>query len=165
MYLRMGMWVHMWKRELALRWDGSLPPARFEFEGDRSALWVELDGDRVTLERARRDGDRLVLEEHPPSDHPRIEALRWDSPSTFALGLALEGWPLIRSPQQWDRCHYADAGPPEALASRIVQWEAWNHKHGWVVDTPRIPGLEYPTWDELEARWARARALFEAERS
>jgi GNAT superfamily N-acetyltransferase len=161
MYLRMGVWVHMWKRELGLRLDASMPAPIFDFEGDRATMEVELDGVRVALQRAHRYGDRLVLEERPSSEHPRVEALRLASASTFALALALQGWPLVRSQEDWDDDHYADAGPPEALASRIVQWEAWSHARGWKVDTPRIPGLCYPTWTELEARWARENAEFE----
>lgn len=68
---------------------------------------------------------------------------------------ALRGWPLIRSQRFWDEFHHSDAGPPEALAHKIAIWEAWDRKHGFRVETPKIPGLEYPTWEELEARWAR----------
>lgn len=161
MYMRMGAWVHMWKRDLGLRFDGSVPPPIFEFDGDRATLAVDLDGSRAVLERARRQGDRLVLEELPPSEDPRVEALRWDSRSTFALALALHGWPLVRSQEEWDHGYYADAGPPEALAYRIIQWEAWSRARGWLVNTPRIPGLHYPTWDELQARWARENAELE----
>lgn len=39
----------------------------------------------------------------------------------------------------------------EALAERIVTWEAWAADRGWHIATPRIPGLQYRTWSELEA--------------
>ncbi|HEX4935896.1 MAG TPA: hypothetical protein VFV33_22100, partial [Gemmatimonadaceae bacterium] len=52
----------------------------------------------------------------------------------------------------------ADGGAPEALANKIVQWEAFDRAQGWHVDQPRIPGLAYPTWDDLEARWAAGAA-------
>lgn len=161
MYLRMGAWVHMWKRELALRFDASAPAPIIDFDGDHASLHVALDGTRIMLQQARRAGDRLVLEDPPPSEHPRAEGLRWGSSSTFALALALHGWPLVRSQADWDESCYADAGPPEALACRIMQWEAWSCAHGWLVDTPRIPGLRYPTWEALRARWARERAELE----
>lgn len=153
MYLRMGAWVHVWKRELTLFFDASLPTPIVELQGDRATLHVELDGMRLQLHQARRQGDRLLWEPSP-SEHPEAEDLRWRSSSTFALALALHGWPLVRSQADWDRNHFADAGPPEALASRIMQWEARAHHHGWRVPTPRIPGLRYPSWEELEARWA-----------
>jgi GNAT superfamily N-acetyltransferase len=161
MYLRMGMWVHMWKRELVLRWDVSTPAPILEFDGDRASLSVELDGTRTMLAQASREGERLVLGECPPSDHPEVEELRWSASSTFVLGLAMHGWPMVRSPKDWDRSRIADAGPPEALAYRITLWEAWSHTQGWTVDTPRIPGLDYPTWDEYQARWAREDAEYE----
>jgi hypothetical protein len=161
MYLRMGAWVHMWKRELSLRLDGSVPAPIVDFDGDRATMHIELDGARMTLQRAQRHGNRLVLEDLPPSEHPDAEALRWDAQSTFALALALRGWPLVRSQDDWDRSRHADAGPPEALAYRIIQWEAWTRAHEWAVDTPRIPGLHYPAWHELQAQWARERADFE----
>ncbi len=66
----------------------------------------------------------------------------------------MQGWPLVRSPDAWEHGHWADAGPPEALAYKITIWEAWDRKRGFHVDAPRIPGLEYPTWDEFGARWA-----------
>jgi len=161
MYLRMGAWVHMWKHELSLRLDGSMPAPLVDFDGDHATMSIELDGALIPLHRAQRQGDRLVLDVLPSSDHPCAEALRWDSSSTFALALALQGWPLIRSQADWMRFRSADAGPPEALAYRIIQWEAWSRAHGWAVETPRIPGLHYPTWNELQARWARKRAEFE----
>jgi hypothetical protein len=71
------------------------------------------------------------------------------------MGRPSAGWPLARSQKDWDESYYADAGPPEALAYKIEIWEAWERKNGWRVETPRIPGLAYPTWDELEARWNR----------
>ena len=67
--------------------------------------------------------------------------------STLALGLALHGWPLVRSREDWRRSYFADAGAPESLAYRIaIPWEAWAKSHGWRVETPRIPGFDHPTW-------------------
>ena len=96
----------------------------------------------------------LELEEPPRelAKEQRIGEAYWHATSTLSLALALHGWPLVRSREEWERSYFADAGPPEALAYKITIWEAWDRKHGRVVSTPRIPGLEYPTWDELEAR-------------
>jgi len=66
--------------------------------------------------------------------------------------LALRGWPLLRSDEEWQAQlaqGFSDSGGPEGLAFRIQRYEAWANKHGWRVDTPRIPGLDYPTWDDL----------------
>lgn len=154
-YLRLGLWVHMWKRDLTFRWDPGDPEPLFEREGDAVSLFVELDESRVELARAERDGTRLVLTEREgsPGSDDTIAALAWQAPSTLGLWLALHGWPLIRSAEAWDEYKYADGGPPEALASKIVLWEAWDRAHGWQVETPRIPGLVYSSWEELEAGW------------
>jgi len=154
-YLRLGLWVHMWKRDLMFRWDPDDPPPIIELGSDALTLSVDVGESRVELARAEREGTQLVLKErdcpHDASDP--ITELAWHAPSTMSLWLALHGWPLIRSTEAWEKYHYADGGAPEALASKIVLWEAWDRAHGWQVETPRIPGLEYSTWAELEARW------------
>lgn len=154
-YLRLGLWVHMWKRDLAFRWDPDAPPPIIELGPDAVTLSVEVDQSRVMLARAERAGTRLVLTEHgcSPDTDERIAVLTWQAPSTLSLWLALQGWPLIRSSEAWDKYCYADGGAPEALASKIVVWEAWDRAHGWQVQTPRIPGLTYSSWEELEASW------------
>jgi GNAT superfamily N-acetyltransferase len=43
------------------------------------------------------------------------------------------------------------------LTHRIAVWEAWGRKQGYRVETPKIPGLEYPSWEELTRRWSAAR--------
>ncbi len=155
LYMKMGMWVLMWKRDLEFRWSAMEPAPRIEIGDTHAKLSVELDGAEVVLCTAERDGDSLSLSERLKIDDRRVSALAWDAMSTLSLGLALSGWPLVRSREQWDRCYGADAGPPESLAYRIMIWEAWDQKHGYQVDAPRIANLAYPSWDELEAHWKR----------
>jgi hypothetical protein len=100
----------------------------------------------VVLCRARRVEEQLQLEVVEDTEH--------DARSTFAVVLAMHGWPLVRSADHWEAARWSDLGQPEALAYKISIWEAGDRAHGWVVDTPRIPGLEYPSWAQLEARWA-----------
>lgn len=154
-YMTLGLWVYMWKRELTLVWDRSTPPPRIEVGEHTASLSVPVANARVTLARARRRGDVLEFEEpsHELAKEKRIGGAYWHATSTLALALAVHGWPLVRSREQWEQSYFADAGAPEALAYKIMIWEAWDRKHGRVVATPRIPGLEYPTWDEFEARW------------
>ena len=154
-YLRLGLWVYMWKRDLMFCWAPDDPAPIFELESDAVTLSVDVGQSRVVLARAEREGTRLVLTEREgsPGSADAIAALAWQAPSTLGLWLALQGWPLIRSAEAWDEYQYADGGPPEALASKIVLWEAWDRAHGWQVETPRIPGLTYASWEELEARW------------
>jgi GNAT superfamily N-acetyltransferase len=156
-YLRRGFWVRMWKRDLEFQWRFDAPPAIVQVDNGCASVAVDLEGERVVLAKAERDGDELSFEEASVPADPRIRADVWDASSTLSLALALHGWPLIRSRELWERCHWSDAGPPEALAHRIEVWEAWDRKQGYRVETPKIPGLEYPSWEELTRRWSAAR--------
>jgi GNAT superfamily N-acetyltransferase len=151
LYLRMGLTVHGWKRELDFRSCPGETAPEIVFNVGEAMVAAREPGDRQLVVEGRRDGDRLVLRGAVGPDGP----IAWDVLSTLAVRLALEGWPLIRSREHWERSRGSDLGHPEALAYRITTWEAWARKHGWRVDTPRIPGLEYPSWEMLEARWKR----------
>jgi hypothetical protein len=164
-YVRAGMWVYMWKRDLTFVSDAETPLPRIEIGEREASLSVARPKGEVVLARARRHGDVLELDQ-PARKLERdrgIGEAYWLSTSTLSLSLALAGWPLVRSAEEWQRSCYADAGPPEALARKIGIWEAWDRHHGWRVETPRIPGIAYPTWVELEAKWEAERAHFEAE--
>ena len=157
-YLQLGLWVRMWKRDLCLCWDPTTPPPRIEVGAQTATLSVPLDGEHVVLAQARRRGATIELKEptRALAKDKRLGGAYWHAESTLALAVAQRGWPLVRSPEHWERSHSADAGPPEALAYKITLWEAWARKRGWLVTTPRLPGLEYPTWEEFEARWDAA---------
>lgn len=163
-YLRAGLWIYMWKRELSFSWFPGTPSPRIEVGDTAASLSVARGAETVVLARAHRRGDALDLEEapHELADDRELGQAYWQADSTLSLALALHGWPLIRSAEEWEESHYADGGPPESLAYKIGIWEAWARKRGWRVDTPRILGIPYPTWDELEARWeAESRELDE----
>lgn len=160
-YVGLGMWVHMWKRDLTFRWDPLTPTPRIQVDPDRATLSVAVGDRDVVLAHAHRRDHALRLDETAEaralSDDPQMGEAYWLAWSTLSLALALSGWPLVRSEEAWKRDRHADAGAPESLAYQITIWEAWNRKHGWIVDTPRIAGLEYPSWDDFEARWERER--------
>jgi GNAT superfamily N-acetyltransferase len=166
-YLQLGLWVQTWKRDLRLGWDPGTPPPRLAIGATTASLSVDRDGAPILLAQARRRGDALDSFDAPAPalalallDDARLGHARRQAGSTLALALALHGWPLVRSRDAWERCSQADAGPPEALAYQLTLWEAWARKREWRVETPRIPGLEYPTWDDYEARWKEeSRAL------
>lgn len=153
LYVRAAMWVRMWKRDLSLVLRKDLPRWSV-YEKDEEAhfcLHVEEGRPPLTLITARRDGARLDWSEHRVSVASDSE-IPWIAPGTFALALSLRGWPLITGDDAWERqCQsgFSDGGGPEGLAFKIVRWEAWARHHGWRVDTPRIPGLDYPSWREL----------------
>lgn len=156
-YLRSGLWVRMWKRDLDFVWDPDVPAPAITVADDTAALEVEQQGRTVVLIRASRTADRLVVDMGAPPDAEGLSHLPWDALSTLSVALACRGWPLLRSPEHWEESRFSDGGPPEALAYRITMWEAWCRHQGWNVDTPRIPGLDYPTWEQLEEGWERER--------
>lgn len=155
-YLGIGMWIYMWKRDLTFCWDPATPRPLIDVGDDTASLSVPVGSRSVELARARRRGDALELDEPPRAlqKEERIGGAYWHAVSTLSLAIALRGFPLVRSEEHWKKGYWADAGPPEALAYKITLWEAWYREHGWLVRTSRIPGLAYPTWTELEARWA-----------
>lgn len=142
-YLRTGFWLRSWKRDLAFVRPPRTPPPVVTVGSAEATVAVDVDGHETTLARARRDGPRL-LEHREVSGLPTsLEHLAHDARTTLALAIALEGWPLIRSKLQWERSWTSDLVHPEALASRIQDWEAWTLGRGWRVQTLRIPGLSH----------------------
>ena len=156
-YLREGFMLHGWKRELTFTWDPGDPPLILELQGDTATASLESDHARLVLARAERAAERLVMSDDTLAGiGPSLQDFAWRAPSTLALWLALRGWPLVRSAETWERERHNDFGSPEALAYKIVIWEAWANAHGFRVETPRIPGLCYATWAELQAEWSRS---------
>jgi GNAT superfamily N-acetyltransferase len=154
-YLSAGYWVHGWKRDLTFRWEPDVPRPMLAIAGDYASVSVVAGNDRALIADARRDGEDLTWREGLlPADHPRAELINWEASSMLALWLALHAWPLVRSRELWQKLRHNDFGSPEALAYKIAIWEAWDNAHGFRVHTPRIPGLAYPTWEELEASWS-----------
>ncbi|HKY41296.1 MAG TPA: GNAT family N-acetyltransferase [Polyangiaceae bacterium] len=157
-YLREGFMLHGWKRELTFSWDTGDPPLVMALEEETASASVDSDGARVVLVRAERAGERLVIaDERPAGIEPHLQEVAWCASSTLWLWLALRGWPLVRSPEAWERERHNDFGSPEALAYKIVIWEAWAQDRGYRVETPRIPGLHYASWAELQAEWSGSR--------
>ncbi len=153
-YLHLGMWVHMWKHALRLLWAPDLPAYRVEIDAPRARFLVETeDGFEHWLE-AEAQVERLGWRELPAyralaETKDRPEAW-FDAAGTFALHLALAGWPLVRSEELWRKGRYADFGPPESLAYKIEIFEAVARRDGFVVPTPRIPGIRYRDLDDID---------------
>jgi ribosomal protein S18 acetylase RimI-like enzyme len=148
-YARIGMWVWMWKHNLVFTWQPELPSYRVEMGEAEARFLIRQDGRWHVAVTARNLGDRLGWE--PDGlEHEPIEMLHC-IPGTFALHLALAGWPLIRSEETWERrYHWSDAGEPEGLAYKIEIFEAVDRERDFDVRTPRIPGLQYRDLDEIE---------------
>jgi GNAT superfamily N-acetyltransferase len=148
-YARIGMWVWMWKHNLVFTWQPELPPYHVEIGESEARFLIQQDDRWHIAVTARNLGDRLGWE--PDGlEHEPIEMLHC-IPGTFALHLALAGWPLIRSEETWEhRYHWSDAGQPEGLAYKIEIFEAVDRERGFDVRTPRIPGIQYRNLDEIE---------------
>jgi GNAT superfamily N-acetyltransferase len=148
-YARIGMWVWMWKHNLVFTWQPELPPYRVEIDGSEARFFIQQDGSWRVMVTARNLGERLGWEEAAAVADLPIE-LSHSIPGTFALHLALAGWPLVRSAENWEkRHHWSDAGEPEGLAYKIEIFEAVSRERGFDVRTPRIPGLQYRDLDDI----------------
>lgn len=148
-YARIGMWVRMWKHNLVFTWQPDLPPYQVEI-GDSQARFLIHQEDRWrAVVTARNLGERLGWETGDLGSLPR--EMSHCIPGTFALHLALAGWPLVRSEEAWEHRHYwSDSGEPEGLAYKIEIFEAVFRERGFEIRTPRIPGLKYRDLDEIE---------------
>jgi GNAT superfamily N-acetyltransferase len=150
LYMRLGMWVTGWKRDISLSYRAGYPTWQVEFHGDQATFQV--GEDRVPMIVAVRRGTRLEWNELPALHHDDNRAFCFYTAGTFALALALDGWPLIRTEERWQeqlRQGFSDVGGPEGLALKIRFFEAWARENGWRVTSPRIPGLDYPSHGEL----------------
>ena len=165
-YLRLGLWLSEWRRELTFFWDPSTPDPLVEIGPTSASLRVRAGESDLVLARASRSGDVLVMDDRGESfaervADPRLGRAPWSACSTLCLALASAGWPLVRSQQDWDRAYHVANASPEGLAHQIQIWEAWDRRAGFDVSAPRIPGLSYPTWEELDARWAAEKREFD----
>ncbi len=152
-YVGLGMWVHDWRHELvfAFRHGGSEHRVAVD---DRDATFsLENEGRVELLITAKRDGDRLGWAESPRHAELLASGSREarEAIGTFALALALHGWPLIRSDEAWEQRHgRGDCGDPEGLARKIEIFEAIDRRYGFEVRTPRLPGIAYRDHDDID---------------
>ncbi|MFZ5482331.1 MAG: GNAT family N-acetyltransferase [Myxococcota bacterium] len=136
MYLRRGFWVLNWKHSLAFHRSARLPAIELRVGDDEAACLLE--GAEVV--RAHRLGDRLGWAR--ASVPEALERHRFHAEATFALALALDGWPLVRSDEEWAKSRLEfDVGGPECLARYIRAWEAHACRHGLLNRAPAIPGV------------------------
>lgn len=148
-YARIGMWIWMWKHNLVFTWQPDLPPYRVEIDGSEARFLILQEDQWRVMVTAQNLGERLGWEAADLKDLP-IE-MSHCIPGTFALHLALAGWPLIRSKESWERRYdWSDAGEPEGLAYKIEVFEAVFRERGFEIRAPRIPGLRYRKLEEIE---------------
>jgi GNAT superfamily N-acetyltransferase len=148
-YLSRDFWVYMWKHDIQLVLEPASPRWRFTVDGDAAHFDLVQGHAPRRLWTARRDDALLVLEPRHEEGSVDFE-IEHRALATFAMLLALEGWPLVRSEDHWARrYHWSDVGEPEGLAYKIGVFERVARDHGFVVDTVGISGLEH--WQA----WAR----------
>ncbi|MFJ9419674.1 GNAT family N-acetyltransferase [Streptomyces sp. NPDC101227] len=155
-YLARGMWVGNWKHALTLEWGPDRPRYEVRRREEEFAFRLEYGGVCAPVFVARRDGGRLVLRR--TRWHRRIEreqgrpgeVLLFHGLATFALHLAVAGWPLVRGAEEWERApESCDIGAPEGLAYKIRRFERVARAEGWRVETPSPvvdAGLPTPSW-------------------
>ena len=142
--LRYGMWAWSFKRSLEFVWADHLPPHAITVDDHAARFAVEVDGRTVELISAARDGDRLVWDELPAMTSPELATrVAFCARSTFAVALAVHGWPLLRAGDDLAKVAGADIGGPDVLARRIAIFEYFDRRSGFDVRAPRIPGLPY----------------------
>jgi GNAT superfamily N-acetyltransferase len=159
LYVANRMWVYGWKHELVFVWWPEIPSWRLDLEGDQARL-MTIDRDtgrsRLLIE-ARREGQTLHWQVVDDAAALARSDAAFLAPGTLAVALAVRGWPLIGSADEWSaqrRRGGSDLGGPAELAWKIRVWEALARHSGWQANTPRIPGLDYPSWAGLEREWA-----------
>jgi hypothetical protein len=128
-----------------------LPDYRVDISNGTARFLVCLDGGWEPWFAAEPSAERLVWHNlRTPSSNDSFDEASFLGPGTFALHLALEGWPIIRSTEQWDDpFRHSDCGEIEGLAGKIEVFEAVARKDGHVVRTPRIPGIPYRDLDAI----------------
>lgn len=141
---RYGMWAWSFKRSLDFVWASDLPAHTITIDDHTARFAVEHDAGSVELLVASRDGDLLIWNELPAMASSELGGhVAFHARSTFAVALAVHGWPLLRAGDDLDKAAIADIGGPDVLAHKIAIFEALDRRSGFDVRAPRIPGLSY----------------------
>jgi GNAT superfamily N-acetyltransferase len=141
---RYGMWAWSFKRSLEFVWANHLPLHAITVDDHTARFAVEVDGRTLELLTASRDGDLLVWNELPAMASPELdENLVFYARGTFAVALAVHGWPLLRAGDDLDEVAGYDIGGPAVLARKIAIFDYLDRRSGFDVRAPRIPGLPY----------------------
>lgn len=143
-YAHLGLWVRGWKHSLVFVRRDDLWPYRVEIDGVTAKYNVFCEGTWTPLLEAENRGAVLGWTELPAyaALRERFHHAHILAPGTFALHLALAGWPLVRAAELWERRYdWSDLGMPEGLAYKITAFEEIARARGYDVRTPRIPGV------------------------
>jgi GNAT superfamily N-acetyltransferase len=149
-YLKLGFWLHNWKRSLDFIWDREL--SYFSYNGDSHSACLKIRRKNTwnNLYLAVREGEYIRIVFNPDKLADLKERESKEGLTTLSLILALNGLPLHQNAEEAHGTNIGDAGRPACFARRLQIFEAWEQKHGMNVSTPKIPGLAYPPWDVLQ---------------
>lgn len=140
---RYGMWAWSFKRSIDFVW-ATLPSHTIIVDDLTARFAVEHDARTIELITASRDGELLIWNESPAMTSSDLDRMvQSHARSTFAVALAVHGWPLLRAGDDIDEAAVYDLGGPDVLAYKIGIFEALDRRSGFDVRTPRIPGLPY----------------------
>jgi GNAT superfamily N-acetyltransferase len=141
--LRYGMWAWSFKRSIDFVW-ADLPSHTITIDDRAARFAVENDTRNIELLTAARDGDVLIWNESREMTSDELSGVvQSHARSTFAVALAVHGWPLLRADEDIHDAAPYDAGGPSVLAYKIGMFEAVDRASGFDVRTPRIPSLPY----------------------
>jgi GNAT superfamily N-acetyltransferase len=141
--LRYRMWAWTFKRSINFVW-ADLPAHTIAIDDHFARFAVEHGARRIELLTATRNGDALIWNESREMTSGDLsDIVHFHARSTFAVALALHGWPLLRPGDDLDDAAVYDAGGPDVLAYKIGMFEAMDRRSGFDVRTPRLPGLPY----------------------
>lgn len=136
-FLSRGFWASNWKRYLSLVLLSRLPEYEIRESDDELSFWIrDADGSNVRLFFAARRGEWLDWDETDEAQALVTDPARfyqWHyGRCTFAVHLALRGWPMVRDPKSWrERLRWSDSGMPEGLADKILVFQQVEREKGF----------------------------------
>ena len=113
------MWAWTFKRSIDFVW-ADLPAHRITIDEHGARFAVEHGGRRIELLTAARDGELLIWNEAREMASDELsDVVQFHARSTFAVALAVHGWPLLRAGEAIHDAAAYDAGGPHVLAYKI----------------------------------------------
>ena len=163
-YLDVGMWVQMWKRDLVFSWDVRMPRPRIDIGDDVARLTVTHRDVDITLVRRAATG---IGSSSTRATRGATRTLA-SAKRTGTRRARCRSRSRCMGGRSSDRANSTSATATpmrdrrRASPTRSACGRRGIGSRGGNVDAPRVPGIAYPTWDELETRWAAETAEYEA---
>jgi GNAT superfamily N-acetyltransferase len=143
---RYRMWAWSFRRSIDFVWVRDMPQYTVTVDDQmaRFSIAIAQGGHNIELLTAAREREVLIWNELPELCGDGLDgATLFHARSTFAVALAVHGWPLLRAGDDLDEVAPYDVGGPDVLARKIAIFEALDRGCGFDVQTPRIPRIPY----------------------